>query len=324
MTGCSSRPRRAAAETPAHPMVEPTPFADPAGWSLVWTHGEGCPDLASLLGGTNARRAGPDLRASCIEARADLLVCRRFTSFDLVPVAVPYDFDPDKVGAIVGAVAGGPHSLLAARIARRLGQTLGVPASLVAASPDPADDPAAETVLERAAAEAPGLSPRVVRATDPAEAARSLPAGTLLVLGAPGGTWWQRQVSGPGRRLRLGAPAGAVVVRSAPRRCFHEMDEPAAMGMEMPAEEALRVSDDAALPVANGGRLVGMVRRRALEGAPPSATLGTLMEEPVCARVDDPLDTLGDLAASLDGAPLPVVDSHGRLCGLLSPSGPTR
>jgi len=294
---------------PRHPLPR---------WSVVWTHGAGCPDLANLLAGGEARRAGPDLRASCVEARADLLVGRKLTSFDLVSMAVPYGFDPSRVEAVVAAVAGGPHSLLAARVARRLSAALEVPASLVAASPEEVADPAAEEALERAATLVPISERRVLRAANPGAAVRALPPGSLLVLGAPGGTWWQRQFTGPGRQLRLGAPAGAVVVRRAPRRCFHYMEEPAAMGVQMPAGEALRLAGTAVVPVAEEGRLVGLVRHRALSEADPGAPLGRIMEAPAFALAEDPLNVVGELSAFLDGAPVPVVDASGRLCGMVT------
>ena len=174
----------------------------------MWTRGEGCPELANLLAGGGARRAGPDLRASCVEARADLLVGRKLTSFDLVGVAVPYAFEPARVESVVAAVAGGPHSLLAARVARRLSAALEVPISLVAASAEAGTDPAAEEALERAARLVPVAEQRVLRAANPGAAVRALPTGSLLVLGAPGGTWWQRQFTGPGGNCGAGPPPG--------------------------------------------------------------------------------------------------------------------
>lgn len=313
-----------AAAEPA--LVERDPQPESPRWSVVWTRGEGCPELADLLAGGNARRAGPDLRASCIEARADLLVTRRLTSFDLVPLAVPHDFDPPSVRGVVAAVAGGPHSLLAARVADSLGRALEVPSSLIAASPDREADDVAEAALDRAAALAPMPERRVVRAANPGAAVRVLPPGTLLVLGAPGGAWWRRQFSGTGHRLQSGAPAGTVVVRTAAPRCFHEMVEPTAMGRQMPAGEALRLTAEAAVPVAEDGRLVGLVRRRALQAAAPATPIAELMEAPVFARPDDRLEDAAALWTFLDEAPVPLVDADGRLCGLLpfSPPGPAR
>jgi len=291
-------------------------------WTVVWARGKGCPELANLLADGAASRVGADLRSSCIDAGADLLVARRLTSFNLIPVAVPHEFDPSAVRAVVAAVSGGPHSLLAAQVATRLGGALSVPTSLVTISPDPGSDDRAEAALRRAAAVAPAPEARGVRAANPGTAARALPAGSLLVLGIGGGTWWRRQLLGPGHRLRTGAPAGAVVVRTAPRRCFQEMGEPVAMGRQLPAGEALRLTTEAVLPVAENGYLIGLVRRRVMGAAPPTVPLDTLMEPPSFVRLDDGLATAADLAAFFEGAPVPVVDTDGRLCGLLPLSSP--
>jgi hypothetical protein len=322
MGPCSLPPLQAGARpaaAAAPPMVERNPRSRSSGWSVVWTRGEGCPELANLLADGEPRRSGPDLRASCVEARADLLVGRKLTSFDLVSMVVPYDFDPAQVAGVLAAVAGGPHSLLAARVAHRLATALKVPLSLVAASADEGGDRAAEQSLERVGALLPSAERRVLRAANPGAAVRALPPGSLLVLGAPGGTWWQRQFTGPGRQLRGGAPAGAVVVRRAPDRCFQHMGDPVAMGVQMPAAEARRLTDAAIIPVADEGRLVGLVRRRALEAADPAVALGSIMESPLFALAEDPLDAVPGLAAFLEGAPVPVVDGSGRLCGMVAP-----
>lgn len=307
-------------------MLDPGLHPGPPPWSVVWVRGPGCARLAELLTDGQARRVGPDLRASCIEARADLLVARRLTSFDLVPVAVPRHFRPQSVGAVAAGVAGGPHSLLAARVAERLGRALRVPTLLIAASTGPDSDEAAGTALARAAAVVPMPEQRVLRAANLAAAVRDLPPQSLLVLGAPGGAWWRRQFTGPGHQLQAAAPAGAILVRTAVRRCFHEMAAAVAMGKHMPAGEARRLTDLAVVPVAEQGCLVGLVRRRALESADPAAPLGTLMEAPVSVRLDDELAGAAGLAAFLEGSPVPVVDAGGRLSGLLdlSPPGPTR
>ncbi len=318
-TGAASAP--AAAELA---LDEQRPPPDTRPWSVVWVRGPGCQQLADLLAGGEAGRVGPDLRASCIEQRADLLVARRLASFDLVPVAVPRNFDPRKVAAVAAGVAGGPHSVLAARVAERLGRALQVPSTLLAASPDSGSDDAAEAALERAAALVPVPERRLVRGANPGAAVRALPPGSLLVLGAPGGTWWRRQLTGPGHQLQAAAPAGAILVRSGPRRCFQDMDEPAAMGPQMPAGEARRLATDAVVPVAEQGCLVGLVRRRALESADPAAPLGALMEAPVFVRLDDDLSRAAGLSTFLEGAPVPVVDADGRLSGLLDLSSRAR
>ena len=42
------------------------------------------------------------------------------------------------------------------------------------------------------------------------------------------------------------------------------------------------------------------------------------MEAPAFALAEDPLDVVGGLSAFLDGAPVPVVDASGRLCGMVT------
>ncbi|MBM3695175.1 MAG: hypothetical protein FJW79_04495 [Actinobacteria bacterium] len=292
----------------------------PAGeWSVVWARGHGCPELADLLAGGRAIRTGPDLRASCVEARADLLVGRRLIPEDLVSLAVPYDFQPAAVRAVVAAVAGGPHSRLAAGVAQRLSAALDVPVSLLAVSPEPGADSRAWEALERAGDGLASAERSVRRAANPGAAVRALPPGSLLVLGASEGTWWRRHLAAPGRQLRLAAPAGAVVVRHAPPRCFRIMEEPVAMGLHMPAGEARRLTDLPVLPVAEEGRLVGLVHRRRLDDADPAQPLSHLMEAPRAVQVDDPLEAAAALAVTLDGTPVPVIDSGGRLRGLVRP-----
>ena len=65
---------------------------------------------------------------------------------------------------------------------------------------------------------------------------------------------------------------------------------------------------------------VGLVRRRVLEAADPAAPLGSLMEAPIFALAEDALDVVAGLAAFLEGAPVPVVDGAGRLCGMVAAS----
>ena len=92
------------------------------------------------------------------------------------------------------------------------------------------------------------------------------------------------------------------------------------MGAQMPAGEALRLSASPIVAVAEEGRLVGLVRRRVLEAAHPAASLGSLMEAPIFALADDALDVVAGLAIFLEGAPVPVVDGAGRLCGMVASS----
>jgi hypothetical protein len=289
------------------------------GWSVVWTRGEGCAVLAQLLAEGEPHRASSDLAAACLAARADLLVMRRLTSFDLVDTAAPYHLVTDGVASVVAAIGGGPHSMLAAVVAGRLAASLEVGGSLVSASPEPRHDEEAAGALDRVASQVPELESRLVRAESARALVRTFPPNSLLVVGAPGGSWLQRQFFGPGRQLVVGAGAGAVVVRSAPRSCFQQMAEPYALGPQMKVAEARRLAQSTVVPVASDGALVGIVRVRSLQAVDGSATIESVMEDPVFVRFDDPLESAGEVGGFLEGSPIPVVDSEGRLCGMVAP-----
>ena len=163
----------------------------------------GAVELAELLADGAGHRITGDLTRECIEHRADLLVSRRFPGgFDLVSVATPVDFRPDKVTRLVATVAGGPHSLLAAEMAAHLGQTLEVEAEMVSAAPYSNSSDLALSVLDQLGSELPGLSRRVVQVGGVGELVDSLDEGAVIVVGAPGGSWLQRAMFGPGARLR--------------------------------------------------------------------------------------------------------------------------
>jgi hypothetical protein len=256
-----------------------------------------------------------DLRAACLRHRTDLLVARKLTSFELVSVAVPHGYRPAAVSGIVAAVGGGPHSILAGAVAARLGLHLEVQTSLASGSRSPEEDSAAEAMLAEVSNVVPGLPAKVVRADSARSLVAGLPGGSLLVVGAPGGSWMQRQFFGPGRRLVVKAPAGAVVVRRAPMRCFQVMDEPMAFGPGMPVAEARRLLNTPSAPVVDDGRLVGVVFRSALTGADPGAVVGEVMAEPSSVREDAVADDVNGVATAVD--PVPVVDHEGRLRGVI-------
>jgi hypothetical protein len=282
-------------------------------WRVVWTRGDGCRELALDLG-----EAGPvdgDLRAACLRQRADLLVTRKLTSFGLVSVAVPHGYRRDAVTGIVAAVGGGPHSILAAVVAERLGLAFEVPAALASGSPSAGHDAAAETLLAEVGTVVPGLPSKVVRADGARALVAALPVGSLLVVGAPGGSWMQRQFFGPGRRLVVRSPAGAIVVRRAPTRCFQAMADGMAFGRAMPVREAQRLLVTNTAPVVDDGRLVGVVWRDALAAAPSAALVGDVAAPPVAVRDDAALDEVDLIAEGVD--PVPVVDAEGRLRGVI-------
>lgn len=288
------------------------------GWKVVHTRGEGVRDLAVLLAAGEPLPAVGDLGSACLAARAEMLVARHLTATDLVKQAVPYRVGLPEVRAVVAAIGTGPHLSLVAEIADRLATVLEVPAVLMAASPDDLRDKAARVALDHAGRISPGSTRVLVRATDVGRLLDDLPAGSLLVLGAPGGSWLQRQFFGAGRRLKVGAPAGAVVVRDAPPRSYQRAEEAAAFGPEMRAADALRLMAHPAVPVARDGRLVGMVRGIELLACPGDAPIGTVMEPPVSVPWDAPAAAAAGPSADLGGAPVPVVGPEGELIGVLS------
>lgn len=271
--------------------------------------------MADLLGGGNAGRISGDPTAECIEHRADLLVARKLPGdFDLVSVAVPIDFQPDKVTSVVATVAGGPHSLLATETATRLGRALGVPAEMVSASAPEEDAQSAADVLEQIGIGFPEVRRRVIEVEGISELVDTLDEGALLVLGAPGGSWLQRSMFGPGARLRRTAQAGAVVVRSAPERVFRHMGDPVYVAPLRHADDTLRIHAERTLAVADEGRLIGLVRRERLEDA-GGAVVGTLMEEAQSVRVDETLIEARELEPTFGDDPIPVTDHDEYLVG---------
>lgn len=289
-----------------------------AGWSVLWTRGKGCAELAETVAGEGtAARVSGDLVDACVSARADLLVGRRMaSSFDLVSLAVPYEFDRQKVHGVVAAVSGGPHSALAARLAERLGEAMGVPATLISAFRIPQDRPAALMALELVGRAAPGLSARAVQADSAAGLVGELREGSLLVLGAPGGSFIQRLFLGPGARLRARAPAGAVVVSQAPRRVYQLMSGPNGVSPLLRAADARRLVTEP-VPVVAEGRPVGLFRPHEAAGMATEVTVADLMEEPVTIGATALVAEARSLMAGRDHPTLAVVDRRGDLIGCL-------
>ncbi len=301
----------------------PMPNAQPhRQWSVVYTRGDGCRELGTVLGGDYAVPAGANLAQACIEARAALLVARRLSALDLVPVAVPHDFDPASVEGVVAAVGGGPHSRLAATVGARAADQLDVPARLVCVYSDPADKARAEEALADAVAGARGADAEAVQASNPAQVVDELPRGTLLVVGAPGGNFFQRNFFGPGVRLQHRAQSGSILVRDAPPRAFARMRPPAWVAPEMSAADALAVIGESTLPVVSGGLVVGLVLDDMLATAAADATVADVMIDPVTVQVTDAISDLPTVPVLAAGAALPVVNGKGRLLGLVDPDPP--
>jgi hypothetical protein len=284
-------------------------------WSVVWTRGAGCAELAGLLAAGEPHSVDGDLKQTCIANRADLLVARKLSSFDLIGTVVPHEFRAGSVRSVTAAIGAGPHSSLAAFVAARLSDALGVEGSLLSASPDPATDDTVDAVLAEIAVLVPDLPSKVVRADSARALVGTFDDGTLLVVGAAGGSWLQRQFFGAGRKLVVGSPGGAVVVRSAPRRVFHQMIEPDTFGSRMLVSDALRLLTHDSAPIAVDGVLVGVVSRADLESADPKATVGSVTRESRFVAPDDPVAVLDRVDATV--WPMPVVDDSGRLVGVV-------
>lgn len=287
--------------------------------AVVWTRGKGCVELAGLLApGGEPIRIGGNLIGECIDRRADLLVSKKLPGdFDLVSVAIPVDFQPDNVTSVVAAVAGGPHSLLAATVAVRLGLALGVPSEMVSASVPLDETPGATEVLDRIGSSVPDITGRVVEVEGIDRLVQDLDDGALVVLGAPGGSWLQRAMFGPGARLRRTANAGAVVVRSAPDRVFRFMGEPVYVAPLREATDTLMFHAENTLAVAEEGRLIGLVRRERLLDA-GTASVGSVMEDAVSVRVDGTIEEAWELEPDFGEDPIPVTDHEEHLVGGLS------
>lgn len=285
---------------------------------VVWTRGKGCLELAEVLGGENTGRIQGDVATSCIDERADVLVSKKLPSgFDLVNVVVPVGFDPEKVTNVVATVAGGPHSAMAAATASVVAAGLGVEAELLSAADSVSDIDGAREILDQIGAHAPNTERRVVVVDGISELVDDLDDGTLLVLGAPGGSWLNRSRTGPGARLRRTAQAGSLIVRSAPDRVFRFMGDPVFVAPLRHADDTLRMHPENTLAVAEEGRLVGLVRREGLIKA-GGGPVESVMEEAQSVKVDETMLEAWELEPTFGADPIPVTDHDEHLVGGLS------
>lgn len=288
-------------------------------WRVAWSRGEGCRELAEHLTDGLAVPVQSDLAATCIDHRAEVLVTRRLNTFDLVSQVVPVGIDLSRIDSITAAVSDGPHSALVAAIADRLATRLGVPAEIATVYRAPEELPVAMARIEVLAERYPDLGRRIAHAKSAVGLLDTLGPRTLLIAGAPEGSWFQRQLWGPGPALASHASGGAIVVKSAPLRCFHASVNPAGhtVSPDLPVAEARRRVRLPSTPVARHGRLVGIVRRRAIDTAPDDAVVGDVMEVPVAVRATEPIDAVEGLRVYLEDGPVPVVDDRTRLIGIV-------
>jgi CBS domain-containing protein len=286
---------------------------------VAWTRGDGCADVANLLAGGRAMRIEGDLRATCIRERIDTVVSRKLSSFDLVPVVAPQSVDVDNVEQIAAAVGSGPHSPFAVAVAARLGITMGVPA--LAASVYRSDDARESTVqrLESLAAPFPSIQTRAVRGDSAVHLTESLEPATLLVVGAPGGSWFQRQIFGPGHRLAVHAPSGVLVVRTAEPRCFHMAanGEGAIAGPHLSVTSARQIIHDSVIAVAEGGVLIGVVRSEELEDLDGDLQMQDIMHRPVSVGATEPIAAIAEVREYFGNGSIPVIDDAGKIVGMI-------
>jgi CBS domain-containing protein len=287
---------------------------------VVWTRGSATGEVAALLSDGSPVRVEGDLREACIAGRADILVTKKLSSFDLVSAVAPYKVDPARIGGVAAAVGSGPNSTLAAEIAHRLCNHLGVPGTLITAPPPGTTEASARALLDDVARDVPGMARAVQTDGGAASIVERVGDETLLILGEPGGSWLHRQFFGPGRKLIHAAPTGALVVRAAPTRVFRFTAAPAYVGAAMHAGDAVKVTSARVVPVVDDGELIGIVRRSRLVDADPARPVDELMEPPLALDQEDTLDAAWGLAATYEGAPIPVIDGGGTLVGTIDPN----
>ena len=285
---------------------------------IIWAGGSQARDLAEVLTSGTAERSGSNLVASCIKSKASLLVLSKRASFTLSSTATAHGFDRSATRSIVAAVGGGPHSILAATLAEWLSSKLEVPASAVCGYSEQHERPEAERVLATTLSMLPDMDSRTVEASSPAAMVRTLPPGTLLIIGAPEGSWFQRRFFGPGARIRAMSSSGNIVVRHQPPRIYQVMREPVAYGPNMLVSVALELADGFDVVVAEQGRLLGTVEADVMLGADPDLELHHLMEDGRFLAPEDETDGVRELAASHSRTVLPVVDAKSHLVGCVS------
>lgn len=287
-------------------------------WRVVWTGTRDCRALAELLADDRAVHARRDSLATMVETRANLHVAPQLPAIERCSVAVPHDVDLGGVDQVVATVGGGPHSTLAAATAARIAQRLGIPGRIVTGYRRPDRRPTAERALSQVAALGIDLPMEAVAAAHPSDLVASLPARAMVVVGAPGGSWFQRQFFGPGVRLRVGAPGGVVVVRQDVTRVYQVMGPARAVGGHMRVRSVLELTSDRVVLVADHGRLIGSVQRSRLYSHPSHVEIGALADPPVAVAADEPVEHILLVLDEHDGGPVGVVAPNGQLIGSVS------
>jgi CBS domain-containing protein len=95
------------------------------------------------------------------------------------------------------------------------------------------------------------------------------------------------------------------------------MGEPVFVGPLRHADDTLRIHDENTLAVADGGRLVGLVRREELVLAGDNP-VGSVMEDAMSVKLDETILAARELEPTFGRDPIPVTDHEEYLVGGLS------
>jgi CBS domain-containing protein len=196
--------------------------------------------------------------------------------------------------------------------------TLGVPACAVFGHSDPSELSQAHNVLSQISERLPQLETRTVEAPSPAAMLSTLPTTALLIVGAPGGSWFQRRFFGPGARIQAKAQGGTIVVNHSPPRVYQVMQPPIAFGPKMRVADALELSEGLDVMVADRGKLLGRACIGTLRSVRPELEVHQVMDKSVLLSVADKISEAIDLVAHYGDGLVPVVDDKSYLVGCVS------
>ncbi len=286
---------------------------------VVWTRGEGCAELAEILGGERSERVVGDIAETVLRHRADILVSRKLWNQDLVSQVVPVDFDPASVRVVVAAVGGGPHSEMAAWLAKNLGNALGIRAFMVSAHRGEEDLEQVSGRVSLISERVPDLEAQIRQAVDIPDLINDLPQGSLLVMGAAGGGWVYRNLRGSGAKLLHNAAGGALVVRYCSERAFQRMTDPVFVGPFRTCGDVLRVHSDSLLAVVDRARLIGLVARSDLSATPPETAVQQIMREPDSVPMLATAEEVLAFRGTYGDVPVPVTGDNSILVGTITP-----
>jgi hypothetical protein len=285
---------------------------------VAWTKGGSNREVAEILGTAPIRITG-DLDTACIDNRIELLVTKRFPRSEVVPAVVPVGFHTDAIDSVAIAVGDGPHSPLAVTIGESISQRLAVPASVITAYSTTDEYGDAQRRLEKLTAGRGDLDSTAIQTSDPRSITEHLSKETLLVHGAPGGSFLERHFTGTGNRLTSRARGGVLVVKDAPRRCFQIAIDPTgyAIAPELLVGDALHVMTHPFAPVVKAHELLGIVRAHTLVHADAGATIAPFIEPEEGVGRCEAVDAIASKRDQLGSGPVPIIDDDGNLTGVV-------